>query len=135
MQMKIRFLIAFGYSLLLSACATTGTPEDTVQRRAQAHMDLVTAGQLLAAYEYLSPGYRSSVSPEGYIAQFVGRKVKWNKGTVESAECTENRCTVEVKLNSKVFAPVPGVSTFDVSDNHQQTWVKTRGQWWYVPKK
>ena len=133
--MKIRFLIVIGYSvLLLSACATISTPQDDVARRATERMELILSGELLAAYEYLSPGYRSSVSPEAYIAQFMARRVNWKAASMLGTECSENRCTVSMKVDSVVLSPVPGVNKFDMSDTRKEIWVNSGGKWWYLPK-
>jgi len=48
--------------LLLSACATTEITESTLEARATERWDTLLGGDLAGAYEYLSPGYRSSVS-------------------------------------------------------------------------
>ena len=50
--------------VLLSACATSPriSPEESVKERATARWELFFSGDLAGAYEYLSPGYRTSVS-------------------------------------------------------------------------
>ena len=133
--MKIKILIAVVYSgLLLSACATMTSPEQAVTARANARINLVIAGEILKAYDYLSPGYRSSVSPEAYLADMVSRRITWTKSEQLGTTCTENRCIVRIKVDYRVISPVPGVRKFELFDTFEENWVNTRGQWWYVPK-
>ena len=134
--MKKVFIIVIGYSAMwLSACAAISTPEQTVATRADEYMKLVIAGEILATYDYLSPGYKSSVSPDSYVAGFMARKVRWKAASVLATNCNGSRCTVTIKVDSAVFAPVPGVSSFDLSDTLELVWVHTQGNWWYLPKK
>jgi len=137
--MKKVFLIGFVYyALLLAGCATTtGTaPDDSlaVESRANERINLIIAGEVLKAYEYLSPGYRSSVSPESYIAEMVTRKLSWTHAELLESECTENHCTVSFKIDYTVPSPVPGVRKFEFFDNFDEDWIFTQRQWWFVPK-
>ena len=48
--------------LLLSACASNTVKTSSIEERASARWEKLLSGNLAEAYEYLSPGYRSSVS-------------------------------------------------------------------------
>ena len=52
--------------LLLQACATTQTTESLIEARAMGRWDALLSDDLAGAYEYLSPGFRSSVSSLQY---------------------------------------------------------------------
>ena len=134
--MKKGFLIGIGYSLFfLSACAMTPETSQDAATRATDRMDLILAGELLEAYEYLSPGYRSSVSRESYLADMVTRQVNWSGAEMLGSECVENHCAVKFKIDYTVPSPVPGVRNFDFFDNFDEDWILSQGQWWFVPKK
>jgi hypothetical protein len=49
--------------------------------------------------------------------------------------CLENSCTVLFNVGFTVNRPVPGMKKFDGSNTVEEKWVKTEGQWWYLPKK
>jgi hypothetical protein len=134
--MKTKFLIVITYSsILLSACATLVNPEASVISRANSRISHVIAGEYLDAYEYLSPGYRSSVSKGAYIADMVSRRITWTSGELIGSECTENICLLRIKIDYKVISPVPGVKTFERFDHIEEDWVNSGKQWWYVPRK
>lgn len=133
--MKKVFLIAIAYGVLfLTGCATTTPGSQGAAVRATERLDLIVAGELLKAYEYLSPGYRSSVSPESYIADMVTRKVAWTGGELLGSECAENHCVIKFKVDYMVVSPVPGLRKFEFFDHFEEDWLFTQGQWWFVPE-
>ncbi|NIP18886.1 MAG: hypothetical protein GWM87_12565, partial [Xanthomonadales bacterium] len=69
-----------GLVLSLAGCATAPGPgaapvAEDIGSRAQARWDRVLAGDFSGAYEFLSPGFRSSVTPDQYLRSMLGRKV------------------------------------------------------------
>ncbi len=73
---------------LLSACATTTHTENNIEKRAKARWDAILSDDLAGAYEFLSPGFRSSVSSVQYQRSVLLKRVKWT-----AAEYTESQCT------------------------------------------
>ena len=133
--MKIRVLIVIVYSsIFLSGCATMPSPEQAVAVRANERMDLILQGEVLEAYTYLSPGYRSSVSPEAYIRQMMVRQGEWAASELLATECDISHCSVRFKIDYVLHSPVPGIRKFDFFSDIEENWVNTQGQWWYVPK-
>lgn len=120
---------------LLGACATTGTesPSAKVEPRAQARWDALLAGRLEAAYEYLSPGYRSSVSLLEYQRSVLTRKVEWLGAELIDSECSENTCKVRISIDYRLWAAVPGVPKFEYTMDVTENWIRSNGQWWFVP--
>jgi hypothetical protein len=41
---------------------------------------------------------------------------------------------VTFETGFKVDKPVPGMDGFEGSQTVEETWIKTDGQWWFVPK-
>ncbi|MEE4216673.1 MAG: hypothetical protein V2I48_03625 [Xanthomonadales bacterium] len=120
----------------LSACATTPASEsDIVIERAQARWDALTAGDLETAYTYYSPGYRSAHSLIDFGVSMRMRRVRWTEATYLDHSCEESRCLVRFDLGFKVANPVPGLSVYESTSKVEDTWIKTNGQWWYLPEK
>ena len=84
--------------LLLSACATTNQTEDTLEERAMLRWDALLSGDVEAAYEFLSPGYRSSVTMLQYHRALLLSKVKWKDAKYIKDECEETICNVKISL-------------------------------------
>ena len=123
-------------TLGLSACAVTPSSEsDIVVKRAQARWDAVTSGDLETAYTYYSPGFRSANSLIDYGVSLRMRRVAWTSATYLEHDCEESRCLVRFDVGFKVANPVPGLSVYESSNKVEDTWIKTNGQWWYLPEK
>ncbi|MBT8058173.1 MAG: hypothetical protein KJO33_01180 [Gammaproteobacteria bacterium] len=124
--------------LLLAACAAAPskpTDADPFPERAEARWEALLAGDLETAYSYLSPGYRSTVSIVDWGISQRTRKVNWTSADYVSHDCDEMRCTVIFSAGFTVQAPVPGMDQFDSKQRVEETWIKTEGEWWYLPKK
>jgi hypothetical protein len=122
--------------LLLSACATTSTPppEDSIEIRAQARWDAILKDDLLTAYEYLSPGYRSSVSSIQYVRLILNKQVAWTGARYLSSECEEAMCKVTIDLDYALIGVLPGVKSFEATKDIEETWLLVDGVWYLVPK-
>jgi hypothetical protein len=120
--------------LALAACATA-PKTDPVVERAQARWDAVIAGDLETAYTYYSPGYRSSTSLIDYGVEMRTRKLRWTSAAYKSHSCEGDRCELHFDVAFRVPRPVPGLTVYDGSDEVEETWIRSDGQWWYLPKK
>jgi len=121
--------------LLLSACATTARTENTIEKRAMARWDTLFSGDLAGAYEFLSPGYRSSVPSLQYQRSLLMMKVKWTDARYIESDCTETICKVKITLDYTVYGALPGVKSFDGTQQIEETWLRVDGNWYYVPDK
>lgn len=121
-------------ALVLTACAGTPTQGHPVVERAQARWDTMLAGDLQAAYGYLSPAYRSSVSSMQYQRQIMLQKVRWTGAEYIDSNCSEESCKVRISLDFSLMGALPGVRRFDGNQEIEETWVKSQGQWWYLPE-
>ena len=122
--------------VFLTACATA--PESTgnsIAERAQDRWDALLAGDFATAYGFYSPGYRSSTSMFDLAFEIRSRRVRWTSAHYKEHSCAENSCTIVFDVGFRVNMPVPGVNKWDGSDVLEEKWVKTDGQWWYLPKK
>jgi len=121
--------------LLLSACAVPENKQSTIEERANARWDALLAGDPAGAYEYLSPGYRSSVSSLQYQRMVLLQQIKYTSAKYRTSECEETTCTVTVLVGFTVYGAVPGVKSFDGTRNIDESWVMVDGNWYMVPEK
>jgi len=121
--------------LLLSGCATSVSKESQIEERATARWDALLSGDVVTAYEYLSPGYRSSVSLNQYQRSMLLRQVGWTNASYKGSECTEVSCKVKISLNYVVRGAIPGVKEFKGTQNVAESWVSVDGVWYLVPDK
>ncbi len=129
-----RALLALAAVMLASCAAQQKSPEDYVVERAQERRDLLLAGELEEAYAFFAPGYRSTHSLIDFAVAERTKRVGYTAAKYLSHECEATRCLVTFELAYRVPAPVPGVSYFDGTSKVEDTWIKTQGDWWYLPK-
>ena len=87
-----------------------------------------------AAYEYLSPGYRSSVSLLQYHRALLLSKIRWTGANYIEGDCEETVCNVKIILDFTVYGAVPGVKSFPSKQSIEESWVLVDGSWYLVPK-
>jgi len=135
-QRPVRLLALMLTGALLTACATApGGSGKRIAERAQARWDALLAGDFETAYGFYSPGYRSSTSIFDLAFEIRSRRVHWTSAQYKEHSCLENSCTLIFDVGYTVNRPVPGFNKWDGSDVLEEKWVKTNGQWWYLPKK
>ena len=110
-----------------AACATSPPPkpaEEIVKERAQARWNALVQGDVKTAYDFFSPGSRSTTS----LADFAGgiRIGFWKAVTVEKVECSSaDRCDA----HSNIEYDYRGTR---IKTPHREVWVKDGSQWWYL---
>ncbi len=121
--------------LLLTACATTGggSGSGNVVKRAEERWDAVLANDFETAYEYYSPGFRSSQSRGDYELSMRLRKVQFRDAEYEDQSCDVDVCTLKFRVGYKIASPVPGLETWESKTTLEEKWVRTQGEWWYYP--
>jgi hypothetical protein len=131
----VRVLLLAVSVLTLAACAATGPKTPPVVERAQARWNAVVAGDLETAYSYYSPGYRSATSIVDFGIAWRARKVGYESAAYKEHSCEENRCSVSFEVVFKVNRPVPGLDVWEGRQVVEDTWIRTDGEWWYLPEK
>jgi hypothetical protein len=129
---KVVFLLVW-VAISVAACAANSPTGDPVRERAQLRWDSILSNDLDTAYSLYSPGYRSAHSRVDYEIDLRTMRVKWTSAEYIDQECDANRCLVNFRVGFRVHRPVPGLDVFDSKSIVQETWVKTRDEWWYVP--
>jgi len=140
----LKFLLRRNYSfllglvcclLLLSACATNLRTEEILESRATARWNALLSGDFAGAYEFLSPGYRSSVTSAQYQRSVLLKRVKWTNARYVESNCTETTCKVKISLNYTLYGALPGVKSFDGTQTIEESWVLVKANWYLVPEK
>jgi len=119
---------------LLAACASTGSGGGSVVSRAEARWDAIIAGDYNTAYQYYTPGYRSSHTPGDFEVTMRLRKVHIREARYLDQDCDETVCTVSFETKYHVASPVPGLDAWTSTTKIEEKWVKTQGKWWYFPE-
>lgn len=129
--------LACGISLSLLAVTGCGKKDaaDLVRQRAAERWDLLGGKHAVKAYDYLSPGYRSTHTLEQYVAYVATARVQWKSAKVESVQCEDDICTVKLTVASVL----PGAALQRPSDMEYtapvvEKWVRGDGQWYFLPE-
>ena len=83
------------------------------EKRAQERLELIFAGNLGDAYEYLSPGYRSGIHRWTGNAPSCPAACNGSLEQVTASECAEDGCKVSITIDLCVYGALPGASTDD----------------------
>lgn len=127
-------LVIAATALALAACATTGPKSSSgAEKRAQERLELIFKGNLGAAYEYLSPGYRSGTSSLEWQRSFLTRRAVWESGEVTGSECSEDSCKVSLSIAYAVYGALPGVTRMALREEIYESWLLSDGEWYLVP--
>ena len=120
---------------LVSACATPVKPAATdIKQRAQARWDAVLKGDFGTAYGFYSPGYRSSHSRADFEIALRSRRIRWTSAEVKESSCKADVCKVKTHIGYSVAGALPGVPVWKGTKVMEENWVRTNGQWWFLPE-
>ena len=119
----------------LTACATTTSHDATPDARAQQRWDALLSEDYQGAYEYLSPGYRSSMSPVDYQRKLLLQRIRWTGAAFKQSDCLDNVCKVRISVEYKIRGALPGVPVYEGRRIIEEDWIRSGGQWWFVPEK
>ena len=130
--MRTLFLLSF-FPVFLGACATfePQSPEQAVAERSRARIDALMDRNYEAAYEFATPGYRSTEGVIKYTSRWAGVGM-WRTADISSVSCEPSdvidRCTVwlEVDYQAPGFEPVTTAIDED--------WLLIDGEWYLYQK-
>ena len=122
-------------TLALAACGMVKKDENAsvIQRKAVQRWDYLIAHQADKAYDFLSPGYRATTTREAYATGMNNRPVTWKSVQFVDQSCTEDACTVHVKLKYDVAVNMHGVRTIQGDSPLTEHWIKDSGRWYFLP--
>lgn len=124
-------------ALLSSGCADglfdSRTDQQIVEDRATQRWQTLIKRDFSAAYQFLSPGSRETISEKVYVGRF-GSATQWLEAKPVSSECQEDLCRVTVAVKYRIlhkFFP-KGIES---SRKFKEKWIQSDGQWWYLLEK
>ena len=121
-------------ALLLSlvGCADKANP-DNVDRRSVERWNFLIAHQAEKAYDYLTPGFRTTQTRDVYATAMNSRPLQWKSVKFKRKECDADRCKVDVDVSYSLN--MPGVTGKPVESNsiQSETWILVKGEWYFLP--
>jgi hypothetical protein len=120
--------------LVLAGCGKKD-PVEVVRQRATERWTLVANHELVKAYDYLSPGYRSTHTLEQYIAFIATARMRWKSADIDTVKCDEDACDVKLMLLSTIPGPLVGRSSdMEFRAPINEKWIHgDDGQWYFLP--
>lgn len=123
-------------ALALAGCgAIVKKDEDAsvIKAKAVQRWDYLIAKKAEKAYDFLSPGYRTTTTREKYAAAMNNRPVTWEVAQFVDQQCDTDVCTVHLKLKYKVAVNLHGVRQIQGDSPVTERWIKESGNWYYLP--
>lgn len=119
--------------LALAGCTNSADP-DNVDRRAVERWNYLIEHKAEQAYDYLSPGFRTTQTREDYAATMNNRPVQWKDVAFDRKECEAERCKVYVNVSYSL--PVAAAKGKIASNTRSitETWILVDGDWYFLPK-
>ena len=122
----VRAICLAGVAVVLGCAAVATRPEVEVRNRAQERWNQLVKGEVISAYQFLSPASRAVLKAEDYVSSI--RRNFWKSAEVKQVQCaTPDSCVVDVLIE------------YEYGGNRmkaglQESWIKERSEWWYVQK-
>jgi len=119
----------------LAACSSGGgTRKDgsVVEKRALERWNFLIAHQAEKAYDYLTPGFRQTITREKYAEQKNDVAIRWKAAHVSGHTCDADSCTVTVTIDTQVQMPGIGKPTA-ASLPTEEHWIKVDRNWYHLP--
>jgi hypothetical protein len=132
-------------AVLSAACATLtpDSPNDekvkVVMQRAEARWKAIIGKDFAAAYEYMSPATRATVTPAGF--KTVASRIDYQGIKVTGATCDGGTCRVKLILTYNAGAAYSSAVATKGNESAvikgintplEENWVIDKGQIWYV---
>ncbi len=118
--------------LALAGCTDKADPSN-VDRRAVERWNYLIAHQAEKAWDYLTPGYRSTRTKESWAQAMNTRPVQWKEAKFKDKECDAERCKVRVDVNYSVKMPGLAGTGTNATRTQGETWILVDGQWYFLP--
>jgi hypothetical protein len=142
MQSKRLFILAWLLPLL-AACAAGGgvkqaplSDDEQLTTRPVARWEHLIAKRADQAWEYLSPGYRTTRNREEYIAAMTTRPVSWLNAEYHSHNCIDEGsfCEVNLKVTFTIVSRQMSVGEVQSFGYVTERWIKSGDTWFHVPE-
>lgn len=127
---KAQYLVVALLALVTAACSTLSPTSPTeekvkvVTERATARWKAIIGRDFDAAYQFMSPASRATVTPAGF--KTIASRLNYRNAEVKEVTCDAQACKVRLQITYDA-AMMPGVRTL-----LEESWVIDKGQAWYV---
>jgi hypothetical protein len=126
--------------LALAACGGVSAvkPQDdsVLEKRAIERWNLLIAHKAEKAYDFLTPGSRTTETREKYASDMNNRPVHWQSVTYVDRKCDDaDACTLQlqasfsVNMSARMGHDVQSVTLL------WERWIRVNGQWYYLPER
>ncbi|HEY8010274.1 MAG TPA: hypothetical protein VIE67_04685 [Rudaea sp.] len=134
-NIKVYYWIpALAAALMMLAGCQKQDPAAVVKQRAVERWSLLAEGHPVKAYEYLSPGYRTTHTLDQYVAFVATARLKWRSARVVKQECEAEVCTVHLIVESTVPATLANTPRdLQLQTPLTEQWIASGGQWYFLP--
>ncbi|MDR2012547.1 MAG: hypothetical protein LBQ20_05810 [Rhodanobacter sp.] len=132
-QMAKGIPAAMALALALAGCANKSNP-DNIDRRVVERWDYLIAHQAEKAYDYLTPGVRTTRTREDYAGAMNNRPLQWKSVKFNRKECDGDSCTAYVNITYELKLPSTGRTTQSTRELAEK-WILVQGEWYYLPDK
>ena len=133
---QVNYLYIFA-ALALGACSTTAPVKKDdatiVQQRALDRWNLLIEHKPDKAYDYLTPGYRSTQTRDEYVKAKNQTQIHWQSVAPIDQKCDADMCTVRIMITSKVTLPQLQGHEVETQSPLTERWLKSDGQWYFLP--
>lgn len=111
--------------------------EEMVARRSAERWAYLIERKPELAWDYLTPGYRSTNDVEQYAAQMKNRPVQWQSAEVGEVACDEEKssCFVKVQVGFKIRASLRMVGEVAAQSEVGERWLKSGDAWYFLPEE
>lgn len=117
----------------LAGCADKTNP-DNVDRRSVERWNFLIAHHGEQAYDYLSPGFRSTQDRETYATTMNNRPLQWKSAKFKHKECDGDRCKVDIDVTYLLIMPGAMTKPVESTSVQSETWILVNGEWFFLPK-
>jgi hypothetical protein len=127
--------------LALAACgggASVKAPanDSVLEKRSLERWNLLIAHKAEKAYDYLSPGTRSTETREKYASDMNNRPVHWQSVTYVDRKCDDpDACTLQLQAFYSVNMSARIGQDVQAATVVWERWIRVGGQWYYLPER
>ena len=134
-NIKVYYWIpALAAALMTIAGCHKQDPAAIVQQRAVERWNLLIESHPVKAYEYLSPGYRTTHTLDQYVAYVATARLRWKSAKVVQQQCEAEVCTVHLIVESTVPATLANAPRdLQLQTPLTEQWISSDGQWYFLP--
>jgi hypothetical protein len=119
--------------MALAACAAVKKDDGAaVEARATERWDFLIKHQAEKAYDYLTPGFRQTITRQKYADQKNDPAARWKSAKVSGHSCDADSCTVTVQIGTEVRIPGLAKAQFATLPTEEH-WVRSGREWYYLP--